>query len=119
MKKIIHVDNSEFFRKLMKTFLEAEGFEVESFESAQEAEIVIGAGAADMVIMGLTFADIDGEKFVSRTVESFAGPVIVVSSSADNKEREERLIDLGIKAAIDKSGPWKESLKPYLSVLKQ
>ena len=119
MKKIIHVDNSVFFRKLMKSFLEAEGFEVESFDSAQEADIVIGAGAVDMVITGLAFADTDGEKFVSKIVESFAGPVIVVSSSADNEEREKRLINLGIKAAIEKTGPWKKSLKPYLDELKQ
>ena len=102
----------------MRTFLEAEGFEVESFDSAQEALFAIGAGSGDMVIMGLTFADIEGREFLAKTVESFAGPVIVVSSSLDEKAEEE-LIELGARAMLNKSGPWKENLKPHLEALKQ
>ena len=117
MKKIVHIDNSEFFRKLMRTFLQAEGFEVESFDSATEANLVIGAGAADMVIMGMTFSEMEGEEFIRKIVESFMGPVIVVSSSLD-KYKEENLLGLGIRAALNKSGSWKEGLKLHLSVLK-
>ena len=117
MKKIIHVDNSEFFRKQMRSFLEAEGFEVESFDSAQEASFAIGAGSGDVVITGLTFADLSGEEFVVKVIESFSGPVFVISSSVDQK-MEENLVELGVKAAINKSGPWKDSLKPHLSALK-
>ena len=118
MKKIIHVDNSEFFRKLMGAYLQKEGFEFEGFESPQEADMVIGSGSADMVIMGLTFTGTDGEEFLSSTVESIVGPVIIISSSVD-KKKEEELISKGARAAINKSGPWKEKLKPYLSALKR
>ena len=118
MKNIIHVDNSEFFRKQMRTFLQAEGLEVEGFDSAQEANLTIGAGVADMVIMGLTFSDTDGREFVKRTVEAFSGPVIVVSSSVDKKSEEE-LRKMGIVAAYNKSGAWKENLKPHLEKLKK
>ena len=117
MKKIIHVDNSEFFRKLMKAYLEAEGFEVESYESAQEASFVIGAGSGDMVIMGLTFSEMEGEEFLSKTALSFSGPIIVVSSSM-NSARAEELFELGARATLDKTGPWKEALKSHLSALK-
>ena len=116
-KKIIHVDNSEFFRKQMHNFLEAEGFEVESFDNAQEAMFSIGAGSGNMVIMGLTFQDLGGEDFVVKVLESFSGPVLLVSSSVD-KDKEEQLLKLGIKAAINKSGLWKAALMPYLSELK-
>jgi len=117
MRKIIHVDNSQFFRKLMRIFLEAEGFEVESFDSAQEANMAIGGGLADMVIMGLAFHDTEGEDFLVRTVESFSGPVIVVSSSMD-EERTEKLINMGARAALNKTGSsWKEGLKPHLAAL--
>ena len=117
MKRIIHVDHSDFFRKQMKNFLEAEGFEVESYESAKEASFAIGAGSGDMVVMGLTFADQDGNDFVIKVIEYFSGPVLVVSSSID-KEKEEHLIKLGIKAAINKSGSWKDAIKPHLSALR-
>ena len=117
MKKVIHVDNSEFFRKLMATFLQAEELEVESYDNAQEASFAIGAGSGDMVVMGLTFSDSEGEEFVGKAVLSFSGPVIVVSASVD-KTMEEKLLALGVKAAINKSGPWKDVLKPHLLALK-
>ena len=115
--KIIHVDNSDFFRKLMGTLLEKEGFEVEGFDSAQEAGLAIGGGGADMVIMGLTFADIGGKEFLERIQEFYGGPVIVLSSSMD-KEKEKELLSLGARAAINKSGSWQEALKPHLAALK-
>ena len=118
MKTIIHVDNSEFFRKLMRNFLEKEGFEVESFDSAQEANFSISAGSGEIVITGLTFSDIDGVEFLLKIMDSFSGPVIVVSSSVD-KALEEKLIDLGIRAALSKSGSWQEKLKPHLLALKE
>ena len=102
----------------MHTFLEAEGFEVESFENAQEANIAIVGGLADMVIMGLTFEDIEGEQLLLRTVENFSGPVVVVSSSMDAKMAK-KVLDMGAKAACNKSDRWKESLKPYLAALKK
>ena len=101
----------------MMAFLSAEGFEVESFESAQEANIVIGSGGINMVIMGLVFADIEGEEFLKRTAESFAGPIIVISSSID-KKTEEKLLSLGARATISKTGPWKDELRALLSALK-
>ena len=116
MKKIIHVDNSDFFRKLMAAFLQKEGFEVESFDSPQEADMVIGSGSADLVIMGLTFAGIDGPEFLERIKEFYGGPVVVLSSSLE-KEKKEKLLSMGANAAINKSGPWQEELKPYLSAL--
>jgi len=116
MKKIIHVDNSQFFRKQMKIFLESEGFEVESYDSALEASFAIGGGLADMVIMGLAFAGIDGEVFLKRAVQSFDGPIIVVSSSTDERITNQ-LLSLGARAALSKLGSWKQELKPYLSAL--
>ena len=117
MKKIIHVDNSGFFQKFMRAFLQREGFEVESFDNPQDADMVIGSGAADMVIMGLAFADISGPEFIERIREFYGGPIIVISSSLDN-DKEKALVSLGARAAINKSGPWQEALKPHLSALK-
>ena len=117
MKKIIHVDNSEFFRKLVRIFLEREGFEVDSYGSAQEANFVIASGSADMVITGLAFADSEGEEFLRRTIESFAGPIIVVSASMD-QEKEEKLLAMGVHAVISKSGSWQDHFLPHLRALK-
>jgi len=117
MKRIIHVDNSVFFRKQVRLFLEAAGFAVEGFGSAQEARMAINGGLADMIIMGLAFSDSEGEEFLARTVESFAGPIIVVSSSIDARKAG-KLISLGARATINKSASWKSDLEPYLYALK-
>ena len=117
MKKIIHIDNSDFFRKQMAAFLEKEGFEAECFNSAQEANLTIGSGLCDMVIMGLTFADMEAEEFLSKAAESSGVPIIVVSSSLDN-EKEKQLKKMGVKAAISKDGSWQDTLRPFLSGLK-
>ena len=117
MKKIIHVDNSDFFRKLMRSFLISEGFEVEDFAGANDAYIAIQGGTAAMVITGLQLLGAEGDSFVRRTLEAFSGPVIVVSSSLDAK-KEAALHGLGIKAAIEKSDDWQKALKPHLAALK-
>ena len=118
MKKIIHVDNSEFFRKLVKSHLENEGFEVASYGNTQDANMAIGSELISMVIMGLTFTDARGEDFLNKILESFAGPVVVISASVDDKKKKDLLLK-GVAAAINKSSPWQQFLKPHLSALKQ
>jgi len=117
MKKIIHVDNSAFFRKFMRNFLVKEGFEVESFDNAQDSNMAISGGAVDMVIIGLTFVDTEGEEFLSKIQNYYSGPIIVISSSVE--KHEEQLMSLGIKDAISKTGPWQERLRLHLSALKR
>jgi two-component system response regulator VanR len=117
MKKIIHVDNSSFFRKFMSSFLRREGFEVESFDNAQDSTLAISSGAVDMVILGLAFADAEGEDFLRKVQDSFSGPIIVVSSSVE--KHEEKLMSFGIKDAICKTGPWQNRLRLHLSALKR
>ena len=115
MKKIIHVDHSAFFRKFLQNFLQQEGFEVESFDNTQDSTFAIGVGAVDMVIIGLTFIDAEGEEFLERVQETYTGPVIVLSSSVDKVE--EKLLTLGITDAISKTGPWQQRLKQHLAAL--
>jgi len=117
MKKIIHVDNSTFFRKFMRNFLVKEGFEVESFDNVQDSNMAISGGAVDMVIIGLTFVDAEGEEFLNRIQDCYSGPIIVISSSVE--KHEEQLMSLGIKDAISKTGPWQDRLRLHLAALKR
>jgi len=114
MKKIIHVDHSAFFRKFLRSFLQREGFDVESYDNTRDSTFAIGVGSIDMVIIGLTFVDAEGEEFLERIQQTYAGPVIVLSSSVDKAEVEEKLLTLGITDAISKTGPWQQRLKQHL-----
>jgi two-component system cell cycle response regulator len=114
MKHIIHVDNSDFFRKLMKTFLSEQGLISESFERGNDVIAAVKAGKVNCVITGLELADMSGEEFIKRlTVSGRAVPVIVVTSTKD-AAKARRLGSLGVKAVIDKAGNWQEELRKIL-----
>ena len=115
MSRIVHVDNSEFFRKLMKTFLSELGHESMSLARGEDAVSEVKAGSADWVITGMSLADMGGEEFIKRlAVSDRSAPVIVVTSS-DEKTQYKRLNALGVKAIIQKSGDWKSDLAEILT----
>ena len=110
MSRIVHVDNSEFFRKLMKTFLSELGHEAESFAGGKDAAAAVKAGKIDCAITSMQLADMSGEEFIKRLADSpQAVPVMVVTSSNDEAQHK-RLGALGVKAIIQKSGDWKGEL---------
>jgi DNA-binding NarL/FixJ family response regulator len=113
MKTIVHIDNSEFFRKQVKTFLEKEGFEVESWAKWEDAAFDLSGGAVSMIITGLTVGDLDGAALIQSMLENFKGPIVVLSSNVDDK-LSAKLKALGVKAALPKASNWQEELKPWL-----
>jgi two-component system cell cycle response regulator len=115
MKHIIHVDNSDFFRKLMKSYLSEQGLDSESFASGKDALNAIEAGKANYVITGLSLADMSGAEFIKRlNVSSQAVGIIVVTSTNDSEQQTKNLNALGVKAIIQKSGDWQTELKKIL-----
>lgn len=113
MRKIIHVDISEFFKKQVKTFLSEQGILSESFSRGADALNAIDNETA-LILTGMTLSDMDGEDFVKKVSGSpYNIPVIALTS--DQEPNEEHLWqNLGIKAHILKSGTWMEKLLPYL-----
>ena len=70
MGRIIHVDNSEFFRKGMKALLSELALESEGFDRGEDALNAIKAGGVSGVIMGLELSDMSGEEFIKRLTVS-------------------------------------------------
>jgi CheY-like chemotaxis protein len=115
VSRIIHTDNSEFFRKLMRTFLVELGHETNGLTKGEEALTIVKAGKADCVVTGLELADMGGEEYIKRLLGvPQAVPVIVVTSQ-DNAAQKKRLDALGVKAVIQKSGDWKSELSRHLA----
>jgi DNA-binding response OmpR family regulator len=115
-KKIIHLDNSGMYRKMVSRFLTGEGFEVESYEKWGDAAITVNRNPPAMVITGLTLADGTGPELIERITGVYSGPLVVLSSNVDESEAA-RLKALGVTAAIVKSGEWESSLKVFLKQL--
>jgi len=116
MKHVVHVDNSEFFRKLMKTFLSEKGLECESFEKGDDAIKAIVDGRASFVITGLSLADMSGEEFLKRQMTLTQKTPIIVVTSSDEKVKHKRLEVLGVKAIILKTDDWKAELTRLLNI---
>jgi two-component system cell cycle response regulator len=115
MKHILHVDSSEFFRKMMKTFLSELGNDSESFVRGEDVVEAVNAGKANCVITGLELQDMSGEELIKRiTVTSQTVSMIVVTSQDDEAQRM-RLKALGVKAIIQKAGDWKGELSRILA----
>ena len=114
MKHIIHADNSEFFRKLMKTYMAEKGLELESFDNGEDAVKAVAEGKATFVITGLSLADMSGEEFLKRLMTLPQKTPIIVVTSSDETAKHKRLEALGAKAIIMKSDDWKNELSRIL-----
>jgi len=115
MRRIVHVDNSKFFRKLMNIFLSELGLICDGFDLGEDALTAVMTGDVSCVITGLELPDMSGEKLISRII-AFAPnalTIIVVTSSANDEERVKALEALGVKATIQKAGDWKEKLREH------
>jgi len=115
MRHIVHVDNSKFFRKLMKIFLAEIGLASEGYDSGEDALNAVMSGEVSCIITSLELPDMKGEKLISRlvAVAPSAMTIIVVTSSADDEERVKALEAMGVKATIQKAGDWKEKLREH------
>ena len=114
MSHIVHVDNSGFFRKMMKIFLTDLGIEAESFARGEDVLDLVATGNISCVITGLELIDMSGEELIRRLF--FAPePVSIIVVSANNDEtRNGYLESMGVMAIIQKTGTWKEDLRKIL-----
>ncbi|MDR3333989.1 MAG: response regulator [Treponema sp.] len=115
MRKIVHTDNSEFFRRLVRTFLAEQGFEGVSYDQGSMALEAVKGGDVALVITGISLPDMNGEDFI-RQIVPYKIPVIVLTAD-ESPEKQRALEDLGIKAYILKAKAWQEKLLPYLNAL--
>ncbi|MDR0497808.1 MAG: response regulator [Treponema sp.] len=114
MNHIIHADNSEFFRKLMKSFLVELGLEIKSFAQGEEVINAVKQGGTSYVITGLELADMKGEELIKRLMVLPEHVPIIIVTSNEKELRSKRLNALGIKAMLSKSENWKDELKSII-----
>ncbi len=117
MSKIIHADNSDFFKKLVRTFLIETGFSAESTDSGEDAFIYAKDGNASAIIMGMTLKDMQGEDLLKKILSlPHSVPVIILTANDDAAEKE-RLLAMGFSAYISKAGNWQQELQETLQKL--
>jgi FixJ family two-component response regulator len=110
---VIHVDNSGFFRKVMKVFLAELGVNSEDFERGEDVLDVVGTRKVSCVITGLELPDMNGEELIRQLLFSGHSMTIIAVTSSGDEERINRLEGMGVKATIQKGGNWKDKLREY------
>jgi CheY-like chemotaxis protein len=110
---VIHVDNSVFFRKVMRVFLTGLGVDTESFDCGEDVLDAVGTHKVSCVITGLELPDMSGERLIRELIFSGHSMTIIAVTSSANDERAQNLAALGVEATIQKGGNWKEKLREY------
>ncbi len=117
MKKILHIDNSPFVRKIIKNIAIEKGLQFAETDSASQAMEILKTDEIDLIITGLELADLTGEDFIRNLKKSSYGgtPVIAVTSNNSLESREE-LFELGVVDYILKSELSQNRLDKYFDI---
>jgi two-component system, OmpR family, KDP operon response regulator KdpE len=104
--RILVIDDEPAIRRLLKTSLGAEGYEVEEAATGEAGWLQFGKVKPDLVLLDLGLPDIDGREVLKRIRgrESSSGgltPVIILSIRSDERGKVEAL-DLGADDYVSK-----------------
>jgi two-component system KDP operon response regulator KdpE len=99
---LLVVDDEPPIRRLLRTSLGAEGFEVFEADSAEKAFATIDAKKPEIVILDLGLPDLDGLDVIRRIRQSGSKlPIVVLSSRGDERGKVEAL-ELGADDYVTK-----------------
>jgi len=100
--RLLVVDDEPPIRRLLRTSLGAEGFEVLEAENAEKALSLIGSAKPEVVILDLGLPDLDGLDVIRRIrAKGSKLPIIVLSSRGYERGKVEAL-DLGADDYVTK-----------------
>ncbi len=114
-KKIIHADNSDFFRKIVKSLLSEEGYVTENTDSGAETIAHVEDGSAEAIIMGMALKDMSSEDLIKKILMFPKKIPVIILTSNDDENEKEKFLRIGFTAYISKSGNWQEELLEALS----
>jgi two-component system, OmpR family, KDP operon response regulator KdpE len=92
--RILVIDDEPAIRRLLKTSLSAEGYEVEEAPTGEAGWAQFGKAKPDLVLLDLGLPDIDGREVIRRIRGAGLTPIIVLSIRSDERGKVEAL-DLG------------------------
>ncbi len=87
MDPILIVDDEDKIRKLVRLYLEKEGFAVEEAENGRVALEMFRAGKFSLLIVDLMMPDIDGWYVCRKIRESSALPIIMLTARGEEFDR--------------------------------
>ena len=99
--RVLVIDDEPAIRRLMKTSLAAEGYEVVEAATGEEGWATFGRMKPDLVLLDLGLPDIDGKELIRRIRAAGLTPIVVLSIRGDERGKVEAL-DLGADDYVTK-----------------
>jgi DNA-binding NarL/FixJ family response regulator len=103
-KTVLIVDDHASFRRAVRLVLEYEGYEVVG-EAADGEEALAAAGnlEPELVLLDVHMPGLDGFEVASRLTTGERGPAVVLTSSRDGTDFDERVRGSGARGFIPKA----------------
>lgn len=87
-KRILVVDDKRELRKLLKTYLEGEGFQVDTAPNGREAIFVARQGKPNLIILDLMMPEMGGYEFMrAYSKEGGEAPIIILTAKLDESDK--------------------------------
>ena len=86
-KKILVVDDAPQLRKLVKTYLEQEGYSVATASDGQEALFVARHEKPDLIILDLMMPEMGGYEFMRSYSKEADTPIIVLTARVEENDK--------------------------------
>ena len=100
--RILVVDDEPPIRRLLRTSLSANGYDVEEVGTGRDAESAIARSPPDVIVLDLGLPDMNGQDLIRRLREQgSAVPIVVLSSRGDEAGKVEAL-DFGADDYVTK-----------------
>lgn len=115
MPTILHLDRSKFYHKIIKEIAVSKNFGYVSSQTSEEAFKLLEENEIDLIITGKELEHSSGEEFVrDLNASRFKDIPVIVITSEDSQETQERFFSLGIINYLLKSEITVERLSRYL-----
>lgn len=99
--RVLVIDDEPAIRRLLKTSLTAENYDVVEAATGEEGWAVFGRAKPDAVLLDLGLPDIDGKELIRRIRGAGLTPIVVLSIRSDERGKVEAL-DLGADDYVTK-----------------
>lgn len=110
MALILIVDDAAFSRRMIRKFLQADGYEILEAVNGREGLEMVGTHNPDCILLDLLMPDVNGFEFLKILQEQGAKiPTIIISADIQDSSRNQGL-ELGATAFINKP-PKQEELR--------
>jgi two-component system KDP operon response regulator KdpE len=100
--RVLVVDDEPPIRRLLRTSLSANGYEVEEAGTGRQGEAAILRSAPDVVVLDLGLPDMNGQELIRHLREQGSSVPIVVLSSRSDEKGKVKALDLGADDYVTK-----------------